>query len=209
MDKHTVALFDFDGTLTRQDTLPLYIRHATGWGGVVLSMLAVLPRLIILACNGWKSLWGIDAGNTKEQLLYRCFAGRTIAEVALSGEQFASVIDRVTAPEVVAQMLRHIEQGDTVAIVTASVDVWVAPWARRNGVNHVIATKLRHDGVQYSGAFDGENCNGDEKVKRIASYYPQDKYHIVAYGNSSGDYPMFHYAHEAYLCTDGVIKQYK
>ena len=205
MDKPVVALFDFDGTLTCSDTLPLYIRHATGWGGLALSMLSTLPAMIVLACSGWKSVWGIDAGSTKERLLRRCFAGRTINEVAILCRNFIPKVDAVLALPVVERMQWHKAQGHKVVVVSASLDVWVKPWCDTQGVDEVIATRLQLDGDRYTGRFDGLNCNGREKVNRIASLYSPADYHIVAYGNSSGDYPMFHYAHEAYLCTEGTI----
>ena len=209
MDKPCVALFDFDGTITSADTLPLFIRHATGWGGYLLSTFITFPRLVILACAGWQSVMGIDAGNTKEKLLHRCFAGKSINEIARLGKEFVPVINRVLAPCVMEKMRWHIDQGHKVVIVTASVDVWVAPWACENGVHHVIATRLQHDGEKYTGAFQGKNCNGKEKALRIATHYPHDQYHLIAYGNSSGDYPMFDYAHEAYLCRGNKIERYK
>lgn len=205
MDKPVVALFDFDGTLTRSDTLPLFIRHSIGWVGLTFSILSVLPAMVVLACARWRSVWGIDAGTTKEHLLRRCFVARTIDEMARQGETFSHTIDAVVAPAVVERMQWHLAQGHTVVIVTASVDVWVEPWARKQGVHEVIATRFSICNGVYTGHFDGLNCNGEEKARRIASRYPNSQYHLIAYGNSSGDYPMFHYAHEAFLCNDGAI----
>ena len=209
MDKPVVALFDFDGTITRSDTLPLFIRHATGWGGLALSMLSTLPAMVILACSGWKSVWGIDAGSTKERLLRRCFASRTVDDVARLGNQFIPKVNAVLAPAVVERMQWHKAQGHKVVVVSASVDVWVKPWCDAHGVDEVIATRLQVEGNTYTGRFMGPNCNGREKVARIAALYTPDHYHLVAYGNSSGDYPMFRYAHEAFLCTDGSIAPFQ
>lgn len=208
MDKPVVALFDFDGTLTRRDTLPLFIRHATGWGGLLLSMITLLPSMIILACSGWKSVWGIDAQSTKEKLLSRCFRGKCPHEVNRCAEDFIPTIDAVIAPNLMKRMQQHIAQGHHVAIVTASVDVWVAPWAKAHSVNNVFATRLQLNNGTYTGAFDGKNCNGVEKVERIASTFPRSQYHIIAYGNSHGDVPMLQYAHEAYMCSDGEINKF-
>ena len=210
MDKPTLALFDFDGTITRSDTLPLFIRHAVGWGGYLLAMITTLPAMIILACNGWKSCWGIDAGATKALLLRRCFMGKTPAQVERMGNDFVAKVDAVLAPHVMQRLREHLDAGHQVAIVSASVDVWVRPWAVQQGVTQVIATRLHKDEKnRYTGQFDGANCNGSEKVNRIAALYNRNDYHIVAYGNSSGDYPMFDYAHEAYLCSDKGMSRYK
>lgn len=209
MDKPVVALFDFDGTLTRRDTLPLFIRHATGLSGLLLAMLSTLPAMIVLACSGWKSVWGIDAGTTKERLLRRSFQWQSVSHMARIARSFVPCIDAVLAPEVVERMCYHQQQGHIVAIVSASIDVWVEAWADAHQVQHVIATRLAVEHCLYTGKFEGLNCNGTEKVNRIAQLFPREDYHLVAYGNSSGDYPMFQYAHEAYLCGDGTIKPYK
>ena len=209
MDKEVVALFDLDGTLTRRDTLPLYIRHATGAIGLLCALISNLPAMTILACAGWKSVWGIDAASTKERLLKRCFAGKTPEQVAHESEQFAEKIEEVKSDAVVNVMKKHLTEGHRVAIVSASVDVWVAPWARRYGVNEVIATQLEISDEHYTGHFAGNNCTGEEKVRRISAIFPRDKYHIVAYGNSSGDYPMLRYAHEAYMCSNETITPFR
>ncbi len=209
MDKPVVALFDFDGTLTLSDTLPLYIRHATGASGLALSMLSTLPAMVILACSGWKSVWGIDAGNTKERLLRRSFAGRSVGEVNSVCKDFVAKVDAVIAQPVVERMQWHKAQGHKVVVVSASVDEWVRPWCEAHGVDDVIATRMVVEQGRYTGRFDGPNCNGREKVNRIAAHYSPEEYHIVAYGNSSGDYPMFRYAHEAYLCTQGTIAPFE
>lgn len=209
MDKQVVALFDFDGTLTRRDTLPMFIRHATGLCGLLCSMLLNLPAMILLACNGWKSVCGIDAGSTKERLLRRSFAGKTPAELAHTARSFAEKVEEVKSGVVVAKMCEHIAAGHRVVIVSASTDVWVAPWAERYGVEDVIATQMEVAEGKYTGRFAGKNCNGEEKVCRISALYEREKYHIVAYGNSSGDYPMLRYAHEAYMCNNENITPFR
>lgn len=208
MDKPTVVLFDFDGTLTIDDTLPLYMRHVTGRWGQFCSFVSNLPAMIVLACAGWKSVWGIDAQTTKEKLLHRCFAGKSIEEVDFDARFFKGTIQRAIAVGVHAQMLKYISESVEVAIVTASPEVWVKPWAEVMGVKTVIGTKLEIVDDKYTGRFVGKNCNGQEKVTRIASLYPRSQYHIIAYGNSSGDIPMLRYAHEAYMCHKGEIKAY-
>ncbi len=204
-NKPTVALFDFDGTLTQRDTLPLYIRHATGFRGMLYSLIVSQPALILLAANGWKPLWGIDAQRTKECLLGHCFKGKSIEQVSQTATDFIQVINKIISPEVYNRMLSHIAHGDTVVIVSASPQVWVQPWVDTIGDVKVIATQLQVDNGRYTGRFQGKNCNGMEKVKRIAELYPRSQYHLVAYGNSDGDIPMLEYAHEAYMCNKGTI----
>ena len=76
-------------------------------------------------------------------------------------------------------------------------------------IDEVIGTRLETNNGRYTGRFIGKNCNGEEKVRRIAKLYPRSQYHIVAYGNSSGDIPMLQYAHESYMCHKGMITPFK
>jgi phosphoserine phosphatase len=56
-------------------------------------------------------------------------------------------------------------------------------------VNHGVLT----------GQFDGHNCYGQEKVRRIQAALDLAHYeHIYAYGDSSGDKPMLALADEAF-----------
>ena len=44
--KRTVA-FDFDGTYTRHDSLPLMLKHAFGWERYLAGLLMCLPWIIL------------------------------------------------------------------------------------------------------------------------------------------------------------------
>lgn len=213
MDKPVVALFDFDGTLTSRDTLPLFIRHVSGRAGLVSAFCRVFPQLAVLIGG---RLAGRDvsvvAGKAKERLLCRCFQDRNCEAFGVLMQDFVPVIERVLCGPVVERMQRHVLLGHEVAIVSASVDVWILPWAQRQGVSRVIATcqatEVRNGVACYTGRFLTANCNGEEKVARIEAVYPKEKYHVVAYGNSKGDYPMLRYADEAYLCRSGKIESF-
>lgn len=209
MDKPVAVLFDFDGTLTRRDSMPLFVRHAVGNMGLLRAILSNLPALSVLAVRGWKSMPGADAGKTKECLLRCCFAQRSREDVERLCATFADKIDEIVAPAVLERLQEHLSKGHRVAIVSASVDVWIKPWAARHGVTDVIATQEEVVAGSYTGCFAGENCNGEEKVRRISEIFPREKFHLVAYGNSRGDYPMLRYADEAFLCNNDEIKVFE
>lgn len=213
MDKLVVALFDFDGTLTSRDTLPLFIRYERGLNGLISALCSAIPQMIPL-------LWGkfskrdvsVMAAKAKEQLLRRCFQGKDCEAFAASMQGFIPVIEQFLCRPVVERMMQHQARGHEVAIVSASLDAWIRPWARSCGVSSIIATQpefeVRDGKPCYTGRFLTPNCNGEEKVVRIREAYPKEKYHIVAYGNSKGDFPMLRYADEAYLCRSGKIESF-
>lgn len=213
MDKPVVALFDFDGTLTSRDTLPLFIRYVRGLDGLVSALCSAVPLMVPLL---WDKLFKSDAAATaakaKERLLCRCFQGKDCEAFAVNMQGFVPVIEQSLCRPVVERMMLHQARGHEVTIVSASLDAWVCPWAQSRGVSSVIATQpeceVRDGKPCYTGRFLTPNCNGEEKVVRIREAYPQEKYYIVAYGNSKGDFPMLRYADEAYLCRSGKIESF-
>jgi HAD superfamily phosphoserine phosphatase-like hydrolase len=90
----------------------------------------------------------------------------------------------------------HLDRGDDVWIVTASMKDWVGFWARRYGVP-VIGTELEVNGEFLTGRMSTPNCRGPEKVARIRAAIDLGAYSkIYAYGNSSGDREMLKLADE-------------
>ena len=84
----------------------------------------------------------------------------------------------------------HQECGHRVVVVTASFRYWIEPWCAARGIE-LIATKLQEQQGVLTGRFDGINCNGAEKVRRVRAAYDLGVYsRIWAYGNSRGDRPM-------------------
>jgi HAD superfamily phosphoserine phosphatase-like hydrolase len=74
-------------------------------------------------------------------------------------------------------------------VISASLDIYVRPWAIKAGFADVIATHLetREDG-RVTGKLSGANCFGAEKVRRLEALLgPRSGYTLYAYGDSRGD----------------------
>jgi phosphatidylglycerophosphatase C len=81
-------------------------------------------------------------------------------------------------------------------IVTASPEAIVEPFARRLRADGLIATQLQTDkNGRITGALDGANCRGIEKVRRITDHFGTDFSLAAAYGDTSGDREMLQMAH--------------
>lgn len=84
-------------------------------------------------------------------------------------------------------------------LVTASLDIWVRPFAEKFGMKLVSTRAEFTDGV-YTGNFVGSNCNGEEKVKRISEEIKDRKFgKTIAFGDTSGDQPMLDWANESHF----------
>jgi HAD superfamily hydrolase (TIGR01490 family) len=195
IDKPVVAAFDFDGTLTRRDTLLPFLRHTLGAAAVARHAFVLSPILAGYA------LGLIGNGVAKERVFVRCFAGMRLDELQQEAERFASFVLPGLLREGAMQRLDwHKRQGHRCVITSASLELYVRPWAERAGFNDVIATHLetREDG-RITGKLFGPNCFGIEKTRRLEALLGmRDGYTLYAYGDSRGDRELLSLADYAY-----------
>lgn len=187
-----VAVFDFDGTLTRQDTLLAFIRFTCGSRRFFQGFLLYAPMLVLMKLRLYSN------AKAKEKVFGYFFRGWRYADFQEQGRRFAAVVERIKRDDVVALLKQHIEQGHDVLVVSASIEEWVRPWCEQQGVSRVIGTRVEVDGGGLlTGRFSSSNCYGAEKVNRLQEVLPSRcDYYLYAYGDSRGDRELFAYADE-------------
>lgn len=184
--KASLALFDFDGTLTYGDSFMAMLRFELGDARVILGILRWLPWLI-----GY--LVGFVSRTTiKTRVLNWSFGGMTRSEIIDMCQRFTEQkLESLLRPDALLRLHEHIDRGDKVYVVTASPEEWVRPWCDTLGIE-CIGTRLAYDlRDKFAGHLVGANCHGVEKVRRIRAVVPLDDYPVrYAYGDSRGDLPM-------------------
>ncbi|MBK8557528.1 MAG: HAD-IB family hydrolase [Lewinellaceae bacterium] len=190
----TLALFDFDGTITRGDSLLEFLWHMVGVKNALWGTPEVLARWLFLAGK-----FNLSHDTAKEELLRVHMLRRSREEWDVAVKDFMALPKKNYFNEPVLEALRYWrDQGAQVAVVSASIDIWLAPFAEKEQVDLICTRSAWTDG-RWTG-FSGPNCRGAEKVHRIKSAFPLEDYqHIVAYGNSGSDIPMLSMAHEAWM----------
>lgn len=181
----SLALFDFDGTITRKDSLLEFIKFASGKARLYTAMAIYAP--LILYFKYVKK----DGEVAKRKVLAHLYAGMSETKLKLLGEEFATkVIPELLLPKAITELEKCKKQATRVVVISASLDIWLAPWAKGMDVE-LICTNMQFENGKFTGHFATANCNGDEKVNRIKAVLNLEDYHpIYAYGNSSGDRPM-------------------
>lgn len=191
-----LALFDFDGTLTRGDSMLPFLRAAIGPVALTRALAATSPWLVGYAAGL------IRNESAKERLLSASLGGRAIADLQAKGRAFArDDVPELLRETMMAEFRRRRDEGRICVLVSASLDLYLEPWARDAGFEHVISSRLAVDEVhRATGALLGGNCHGQEKVVRIRDWLStQDEIgHCVAYGDTSGDAPMLALADEGF-----------
>ena len=188
MSGRRIAAFDFDGTLTRRDTLLPFLGRACGAAALGRAVSRVTP-LAVRARTGRlvSELHHRDA--TKTALLQELFAGRRDSWLQDQGRAYAATLTTKLRPEMVEQVRWHRDAGHELVIVSAGLRTYLDPFAASFGFDHVIAVELEadDDGV-LTGAMVGPNVRGEEKAVRLTEWIDGDPPEMLwAYGNSSGD----------------------
>jgi phosphatidylglycerophosphatase C len=185
-----VAAFDFDGTLTDGGSVLGFLAAVAGRRTAVSAVMALAPRLAHGALAG-----GPVADRTKEDLFERVLAGLSVAHV----EEVSARYGRAHLAKHLRSNVRdrfdwHRGRGDLVVIVSASPEVYVKEAGDRLGAHGVVATRLEvGGGCTLTGRYDGANCRGEEKLRRLHQWIRESGVApdaLWAYGNSRGDLKM-------------------
>lgn len=188
--RRTIAVFDFDGTLTTKDTLLEFIKFACGKKAFYIGFLLHSPLLI------WMKLGIYPNWKAKQKVFSWFFKGMPYTTFTKHGEDFAKGIKTIIKETTLAILRKHQSEGADIYVISASVDEWVRPFCMQLGVKDVIATQIETDSKGIlTGRFTSPNCYGEEKVRRFLEIEPsRSEYNLYAYGDSRGDKEMILFA---------------
>lgn len=200
---HKLALFDFDGTLTRHDSLIPFLRAVRGYWGLGWGMTKSLPWLAgyALKCT--------PNDTAKQRLLRYTLGGLPLDGLRAAGRAFAqNNIPTMLRADMMARLHAHQARGEDCILLSASLDLYLVPWARAAGFHDMLCSSLEEDqNHRATGQLKGNNCYGIEKVHRIKEYISRHEHgydYITAYGDSSGDMPLLRFANEGYLVKNEI-----
>ena len=187
--KTRIAFFDFDGTITTQDTFLELIKFYKGNFKFYLGF--AINAAFILA---WK-VGLISNQSAKEKVLTYFFKGTTQPVFQEQCNEFARLcLPRLIRPKGLHEIRQLKDAGTTVVIVSASAENWLTAWCTENNLE-LLATKLVIRNGLLTGKIEGLNCHGSEKVNRIKAAFDLSLYdEVYCYGDTKGDKPMLELA---------------
>jgi len=181
----SLALFDFDGTISDRDSFLLFMRSTHGWR-FYRTCLSLSPLIGLFLAGRYPN------ERLKSAFLKRLFRGDAQEEVVRLAQDYCSrVVPGIIRPAALETLARHRQDGSVLAVVTATPRIILEPWCLEQGVA-IIGTELEVDDQRrLTGRLQGANCRGEEKVRRIlARYRLADFSRVYAYGDTRGDLPM-------------------
>ena len=193
-----VAAFDFDGTLTRRDTLGPFLLQTLGWLGFARALLLSSPWLAAYV------LRLMSNHRAKARLLQVSLAGRRCDEIEHAARNFMTQhLLSQWQPWARQQLRQHQAAGHRCVIVSASPGIYLHAVGMSLGVDAVLCTEMELIDGRYSGRMAKPNCHGEQKVLRLqawltAQFGPDAAPVLHAYGDTKGDLPMLRLADEAW-----------
>ena len=191
-----VAVFDFDGTITRKDTLIEFIRFAKGGAALYWGMFVHLPWLVLMKLHLY------DNSKTKERVFSWLFKGMSIEKFNEFGEKFYETkAEKLLLTDALKAINEHKQKRDKVVILSASIETWVQPFAFALQADGLLGTQAEIQNGILTGKFATNNCYGKEKVERLKKWIVENKIvepYIIAYGDSRGDKELLEFANERY-----------
>lgn len=210
-----IFVFDFDGTLTHADTLLAFIRFACSPVRMCMGFALYAPLLVLMKLKLYPNY------KAKQKVFAHFFRGMTLARFDALCTAFAQQGEHLLRPAARSFINTVRSEAYAMAIVSASIDNWVRPFAEmylqsdnaqdksQGNVQDnkpalpiiVLGTKVEVDAAGcLTGRFATPNCYGPEKVRRIEAVWPhREQYDVSAFGDSRGDKEMLAYADQGYF----------
>ncbi len=178
-----LAVFDLDGTITRDDT---FVRYLRGW-------LVRHPE----RRDAWRALralaqflaGGRDRGRLKSDLLRVYLGGAERGQVESWSAEFAGKLGAADCwPGALTAIAQHRAAGDRLVLLSASPDLYVPQLGARFGFTEVICTGIAWRDGRLDGTLTTPNRRGEEKrrcLEALRARHPGA--YIAAYANSASD----------------------
>ena len=189
-----LALFDFDGTITNTDSLSNFLKFISG--PIKYFFYKYICHFHLYVLYYFKIN---DYNKLKKSQIKTIISGMSVNQLNNYSKYFYDyILSKQIRPEAIKCLVDHKKKGDTVVIVSASLDIILKYFCDEYDCN-LITNQLSKDNYIFTGEILGKDCNGIEKVVRIKSQYDLNKYNIIyAYGDTKQDIHMLNLAQHKY-----------
>lgn len=187
-----LALFDFDGTITTKDSLNEFLKYISKNKFEYLFLKYIRMLHFNLSYRGNLISYEI----LKKKRIEFFFKHKTFLELKNLGSLFSKqILPGLIKESAIKRIDFHLNNDDDIYIVSASLDIILNDWCERNKIK-VITNVIDPE----SNIYKGNDCNFEEKVRRIKQELNLENYdNVFAYGDSAGDNSMLEIADFKYF----------
>ncbi len=191
-----IVVFDLDGTLVKGDTYLAFLIGFLRRRPARLARTLPLPVALALHFSGAR-----DNSWLKTAFLTAVMGGVSRSDLdKWCGLFVENLLAQAVRPRALARLRDHQVRGDHVILATASLDVYVEPFARRLGFHDVICSRAAwSEDDRLTGALEDGNCHGKRKAELVAIRLAALGRAAVdiAYSDHEADRPLLEWARTA------------
>ena len=157
-----LAIFDIDYTITRKETLMEFFKYLVSKD---IKNIKFLPRALYSGLMYRVKVY--DEKRVKECFL-KFIENIDEAELAkLTKSFYDEKISKILYKDAVDMIKKLKKEGYMVVLISASPEFYVKEFYAIKEVDLIIGTKFTFEGGKFIRKMDGNNCKGEEKVRRL------------------------------------------
>lgn len=180
-----IAFFDFDGTITFSDTFTPFIYRSVDEKTLRRGKLRLLPYILAY------KMGALSGSVLRKKVVRIALAGKSEAELKNAGLFYSKTeIPSLLREDAMNKINWHKSQGDTVVVVSASLDLYLKPWCEQNGLE-LLCSEVAFLGGKATGNYKQGDCSARLKKTKIIDNYDLSSYKdVYAYGDTKEDLDM-------------------
>lgn len=166
-----LAIFDIDYTITRKETLMEFFKYIVSKD---IKNIKFLPRALYSGL-----MYGVKVYDEKrvKECFLKFIENIDEAELAkLTKSFYDERISKILYKDAVDMIKKLKSEGYMVVLISASPEFYVKEFYAIKEVDLIIGTKFTFDSGKFIRKMDGNNCKGEEKVKRLNEVLKEKKY---------------------------------
>ena len=194
-----LAIFDIDYTITKKETLMELFKYTVK---NKKTNIRFLPRAVYCGL-----MYLINVYDEKKvKVTFLKFIDKIKEEdlSALVKNFYNDRLKNILYKDAVDMMKKLKNEGYDIYLISASPEFYVKEFYAIKEVDKIIGTKFKFDNGVFSRKMDGENCKGQEKVKRLKSYLKENNIAVnfkesYMFSDSLSDKPLLDLVGKPYL----------
>lgn len=194
-----LAIFDVDFTITKRETLMEFYKYCIKED---IRNIRYLPRALYSGL-----MYGVrvyDEKRVKESFL-KFIEGIEEKELQNLVKRFyKNRLSKILYEDAITMMRKLKNEGYDIYLISASPEFYLNEFYNIKEVNKIIGTKFNFNEGKFARCMNGENCKGEEKVRRLKEELLKDKIEVdfensYMFSDSLSDKPLLDLVGKPYL----------
>lgn len=194
-----LAIFDIDFTLTNRETLIQFYKF----------MLKKRPHIIrkfpsVMVASLLYIINIYDLKKAKEKFISFVDGIEEKEMAVLVKEFYEKVLSKILYDDAIKMIQKLKGEGYKIFLISASPEFYLNELYNIKEVDKIIGTRYKVEDGKLRCGIEGENCKGEEKVKRLLQYIEKENIEVdykssYMFSDSKSDLPLFRMVGHPYL----------